>query len=284
VGSVALVTLAMCTAWHAGVAGAVAPLDSEAFVEVRSVWRWLAVNRQPHWRRVYLQDLWEEAGSGPASFSHVLALTSSETGVRQLGAFYESIPVPAAAGFAAQGTLFARVVRSSRDADFVIERALQSGCSHLVTTQERLRPLFAERDDVRERFRAGRLTVYELRSSPRPEVLPLGGARLLASRVRPGIVSLTLDVSPGREGGASLLVGHHPFWEVTRGPGGIRLSADRDFMLRLEGVAAGRHEIELSYEPPVWPSVLAVAAAAAIVGLLLRERRRRSLTPPRTSS
>jgi hypothetical protein len=248
----------------------VARASSREVAEARELWQWLREHRTESWGRVYLQDTFgARASSGALASSHLLARTAVETGVSQLGAYYGGFPPPTERLTVGEyGMIFGRRPSTAHDVDRIVRQLAATASTHLVLAEPRLRPLFADRPELVERWRSGRFTVLELVGTP--PVYAAAGAddavRVVARET--GRVALEVDL---RSTASQVVVAasYHPFWRVD-GAAAATTSATPEGLLRIDGIGAGNRAIQLRFLPPSWPQGVSLCAWLAIAILWVR--------------
>jgi hypothetical protein len=257
--------------------------------EVRDLWSWLGANAGDDWGRVYLQDTYWTPHMSPGLFrSHILARTSAETGVRQLGVGYSAVPFPTASWVAGEfGWVFGLHVRSLDELKRLLAAAERSNTAHLVTCQATLSWDLAGTGGFDELYRSRLFTVFRVRHAMSHWVEARGTRDAAGSRFVPiddravdyGIGRIAIDAS-SLLGGCALRVkeSHHPFWKL-HGVPDASLEADEWGLIRITDLPPGTGRVELRYEPPDWPLWTTLAMWAGILAGLALPRCRSDLFP-----
>lgn len=275
----AVAVLAVTLGWWVGgpLRAVVAPTDGAEMAEVESVWEWLEENRTGEWGRVYLQDTFAMPGPDlKLSQSHVLALTSHRTGVRQLGASYGVAPYRTSFWTPSEfETLFRRRVQDQDRVRGVRKKMWATNSTHVVISDELTRQQMEASGIFETLCQKGRFTVFHLATIAGEWVSPMkDGATVRVSEFETG--RYRFEVRASRPG-VGLLVksSYHPNWRLTAEPG-VSLGWDTSGLMRLEGADAGVTEIEIEYRPPVWPTWVSVCGWVGILVVYATGRRRRS--------
>jgi hypothetical protein len=245
------------------------PKGDPDVADVGRTWQWLRENKSPAWGRVYLQDTFGVA-NGPLGQSHVLARTSEQTGVEQVGAFYGSTPYD-------KDALWTSFDPRDVSVDGIVSVMQRANATHFVLSDPRLRSLLGADERFTQRFTAGRFTVYErTRAVSRWADALGGGAVLRVERLEPG--HLRLGVAPGTLR-VRVSESHHPFWRSS----GSTLRRDQDGLLLVERASGEAAEFDLLYAPPLAPIVISVTGVVVILGLVIFAGRFRARIAPRAS-
>jgi hypothetical protein len=260
-----------------------APLDGAEMGNVRALWNWLAENREPQWGRIFMQDTFQTRPLDQTlRFSHVLAMTSRETGVRQLGAYYGVVPFSATAWTRGEfGTVYSRRVDTDSRRRAVVELMEESNTTHLVLSDPAMATQLQMLPDFEEIYRTGRFVVLHRANAVSNWVVPArGDVEVEATHYDSG----KIDVKTAATTAANALqvrVAYNRYWHG-RGVPGLALSKGEHGLLRVDGVPAGAHEIQLAFEAPMLPSWLSLIASILIVlaGIASMRVRRSSLRPP----
>ena len=258
-----------------------APANGAEMAEVEALWDWLAKNQTEDWGRVYLQDTFElPRPDVKLSQSHVLALTSQRTGVRQLGAFYGVAPYRTVSWTPSEfGTLFRKFVRDDESISRIQRQLWATNSTHVVTSDPRTRRQLAETANFRLLHRVGRFAVYRATQVASQWVSPLKpGVEVNADEFQTGRIRFDIRLS---RPGAEVLVksSYHPAW---------RLSTSRELrplirmensgLMRLEGLDTGTSTIEMEYRPARWPLWLSAFSWASILAIYVTGKKQRSKT------
>ncbi len=285
--------------WGAPLRRAVPPrVSGPEMAEVESLWSWLSVNAQNDRGRVYVQDTFATPPRSAAlSRSHVLALTSQRSGVRQLGATYSVAPYRTAEWTRGEGgRLYNLRLDDPREIRELLLLMRHSNAGYLVTSDPTAAEKIATVDVFAEVHRAGRFAVFELVGNASRWVEPLTEGIEAESYPQTGegdardASKLVVRYRSARDGGALLVKSsYHPFWRYdgpgNDGHGGVALRAHDSGLTVVDGLPSGEHEFELVYRQPAWPLWVSLAALVALLALAFRSRRRgdgpRSASPAR---
>jgi len=239
---------------------------SDEMTEVRQLWDWLSKNKNDGWGRVYIQDTFMTPPLGAdLGESHILALTSRETGVRQLGSYYGVVPYKTKVWTMGQvGLLYGLRIAGPDDIRELRDRMNATHATHLVVSDPTLGIQIQRTSAFGLLVRVGRFSVFERRDTVSDWVTPIGHEAVVdAIEYRTGAVDCRVSQNPS---GTALLVAtsYHPFWRLA-GPENARLTEDPSGLMRVENIPGGDHRIELSYDAPEWPKWVAVAGWLALV-------------------
>jgi hypothetical protein len=252
------------------------PRGSE-MADVGKLWGWLQANRQPSWGRVYLQDTFLVRLNGERLIhSHVLARTSHEAGVQQLGAFYKAVPLPTAQWTGSdRGRLFENRIRTSHDVRNLLADLRLTNCTHLVLVVPELVDAFASAPGFRERFRAGRFAVFEVEGATSRWCQPLSEG-LQARTAEYGVGDIGVELSAENAGGRLLVKeSFHPFWRV-EGNGTERIVPHVSGLTVVEGIGTGESTLRLQWAPPRYPAWISLAGFVLLSAAIAFARRRES--------
>jgi hypothetical protein len=244
--------------------------------EVRALWDWLETNQRPSWGRVYLQDTFLLRLNGERLIhSHVLARTSYEAGVRQLGAFYKAVPLPTSQWTGSdRGRLFESLIRTAEDVRGLRTDLQLTNCTHLVVADPGLADALTSVQGFQERFRSGRFAVFELAGASAEWCRPLSeGLRARTAEYRAGDIEVEVNAhSPG----ATLLVkeSFHPFWKV-EGTGAERVEAHVSGLMVVKGIGKGKRTLRLRWTPPRYPAWISIAGVLVLLGSMVATRGRK---------
>ncbi|MCK5406760.1 MAG: hypothetical protein KAJ37_04875, partial [Candidatus Krumholzibacteria bacterium] len=258
-----------------------APANGAEMAEVEALWDWLAKNQTEDWGRVYLQDTFElPRPDVKLSQSHVLALTSHRTGVRQLGAFYGVAPYRTVSWTPSEfGTLFRKFVRDDESISRIQRQLWATNSTHVVTSDPRTRRQLAETANFRLLHRVGRFAVFRAPQFASQWVSPLKpGVEVTADEFQTGRIRFDIRLS---RPGAEVLVksSYHPAWRLSTSRESrplIRL--ENSGLMRLEGLDAGASTIEMEYRPARWPLWLSAFSWALILAIYVTGKKQRTKT------
>jgi hypothetical protein len=274
--------------WGAPLRRAVPPRASGSeMAEVESLWKWLAASARSDGGRVYVQDTFATPPRDAAlARSHVLAMTSERTGVRQLGATYSVAPYRTAEWTRGEGgRLYNLRLDDPREVRELLLLMRYSNAGRLVTSDPTAAERIATVEVFNELHRAGRFAVFELEGNASSWVEPLSegltaeGDPGTGADGAPDASRFAVRYRSERDGGALLVKSsYHRFWRYV-GPGadaqgGVALRAHDSGLTIVDGLPAGEHEFELVYRQPAWPLWITLAALAAVVAIAVRSRRR----------
>jgi hypothetical protein len=270
-----------CGVWSSQLRDEVPPADAAELREVHEVWAWLREHHAASWRRVLVQDTFlsrnaPNAGRLPTLYwSHVMARTAGETGVRQVGAYYGLVPYATfPMTFSDGGVLMGLPAgpdnphgadRDTRLAEFDV--------SHVVTCSVASRLEFSAAPGMRLLASIGRFSIFARETLDVDPWVDVGSSvRDARATLEDGRIHVEGDVLRS-EGTLRLASAFHPFFRVDGAPGATLRTSERGLML-VRDLPAGPLHADLVYEPPWWPSaVTGLAALAWLVGLALVVRR-----------
>jgi hypothetical protein len=270
--AVLLVLVALWSLWCGRPLRAeVPPSNGREMAEVRSLWSWLRVNRSDDWGRVYIQDTFQTPPRDASlARSHILALTASETGVRQLGATYTVVPYATAAWTSSElGRLFWMTMGNPEEFRRLLAFMRASNSTHLVTADPEMRSRLLMTPAFEELWRSERFAVLRLNGIAPTWVEPMArGMTVDVERFEPGSVALSY-VAAERGDAFFLKSSYHPFWRAS--PAGVvTLSEESSGLMRVEALAPGSGRLELLYRVPAWPRWLSLLGAAFTIWLARR--------------
>jgi hypothetical protein len=246
------------------------PANGAEMAEVEALWDWLAKNRSEDWGRVYLQDTFElPRPHVKLSQSHILALTSHRTGVRQLGAFYGVAPYRTVSWTPSEfGTLFRKFMRDDEYISRIQAQMWATNSTHVVTSDPRTRRQLAEAANFRLLHGVGRFAVYRATQVASQWVSPLQpGVEVTADEFQTGRIRFDIRLS---RPGAEVLVksSYHPAWRVsTSRESRPRIRLENSGLMRLEGLDMGTSTIGIEYRPARWPLWLSAFGWASILAI-----------------
>lgn len=234
--------------------------------EVHALWGWLSANRGPSWGRVYLQDTFmTQPRESRLSNSHILALTSHETGVRQIGAFYGAVPYVTSRW--TNGLLYPGTVRDATALGYLLGGLNSANCTHVVASEAVVIQELTGRYPFQLLYRSERFGVFALQyahsnwSQSLTPVIECGGQ---GEEHRPGEIFVPFEAE---RAGASLLVkeSYHPWWKALEPPG-VRLLATESGLMQVNDFPAGKGRLHLRWDPPRWPGWI---TAAGVLGWIV---------------
>lgn len=235
--------------------------------EIRHLWTWLAANRRPDWGRVYVQDPF--GSPDRLGNSHIMALTSHNTGVDQVGPLYAGSPFPTVSWLVGESRkIFGKPMRNSSQFLRMLRLLPLANTTRLVLHWPDLAREMVSKGYARDEFHTEHYTVLALTDYPASRwVEPLTGKLTArAVRLRPGQWQVTTEA--GQAGGSALLkASWSPHWQVVsaEGPG---LEMDQHGLIRLTDLPAGHHVTVLEFRQPRWPDTLSVLGWAVWLLLL----------------
>ncbi len=252
------------------------PLASQATVperemaEVRQLWQWLRDHRQESWGRVYVQNTFHAPPASARLYhSHLLALTSWETGVRQVGAWYGILPVLTWWSGSELGSVARLDPQVDRDVPLILERLERLNAGLLVLSApgvegSRLDTHFQPLAHI------GRFRVLAWRSPVRPHwAVPVtGDVEIERASVQTGRVALELQVTSA-PAAVRVSAAWHPAWRIVEGPPGAVLRPDPDGLLLVDHLARGRQTLRLEWIASPWPGRVSFTGAAMLALLLV---------------
>ncbi len=261
--------------WSRPIASVVSDPAGAEMKEVRELWNWLADNHDDRWGRVYLQDTFTTPGSPTGlAQSHVLSLTSHETGVRQLGPCYGVAPYRTASWTPSEfGALYRRTIVGEKGVNTLIRLMNLSSATHLVLSDAATRAELTESARFESLYRTGRFEVLRLRNpGPLWAASLSGGAGATVPLFETGRIEVELESGYG---GDDLMVGtsYHPGWRIT-GSDRALLRPDGSGLLRVEGLEPGAGKIELEFVPSRIPLWITLVGCLGVLALLFVRGRR----------
>jgi hypothetical protein len=268
-----VLAISMGALWGQPVAR-VTPLPADpAMRDAEQLWAWLRANRETTWGRVLIQDtFWSVDQSSPLYWSHLLARTSDETGVQQVGPYYSALPFPTNAWARSEfSRLLGVLVRGTDSLRLLKIRMAAADATHAVFSTPWAESQVSDDAEFTFLHRVGSFSVYQFRAGRSHPALPVNGLLATAARDGPGHIRVETN---GRQGGTIVLAeSYHPFWTV-QGAEAVELDMLDVGLMRLR-VPAGHHQVLLDYVPPRLPAVLsaAVGIALGLAWLWLRLRR-----------
>ncbi|MGC9983442.1 MAG: hypothetical protein ABSF35_07395 [Polyangia bacterium] len=263
-GLLGVLAISMGACWGQPVAR-MTPLPADpAMRDADHLWAWLRANREATWGRVLIQDtFWSVDQSSPLFWSHLLARTSDEAGVQQVGPYYSALPFPTNAWARSEFSRLLGVVVTDADSLRLLKvRMAAADATHAVFSTPWAESQVNDDPEFTFLHRVGPFSVYQFRAGRSRPALPLNG--ILATAARDGSGHIRVETN-GRQGGTVVLAeSYHPFWTV-QGAKDVELDMLDVGLMRLR-VPSGRHQIRLDYLPPHLPAVLS-AAVGIVLGL-----------------
>lgn len=274
-----------CLLWGWPLRQQVAPTYSAELAEVNELWSYLRSHRGADWGRVYLQNTYQTAplqqqDGSPRLLaqSHLLALTSHSTGVRQLGPYYGVTPYATDWTASAHDNLFGVPTSQPRVLAHTLTWLVRSGCSHLVLADPRLIPGFIALG-LEPLWQGGRFALLQLPRSLWPSTVQGRGAtaKVDHSQAHRLVAAIQVD-QPG--GQVRLPVAWSPHWRV-QPPAGLAIRGDKMGLTVVSGQSPGNYTMILEYVTPRLGLRISTAAWLTVVALTLLPRRRRAVSAPR---
>jgi hypothetical protein len=217
---------------------------------------------------VYLQDTFMTPPlDAELGVSHVLALTASETGVRQLGPYYGVVPYKTRAWTMGQVGLVYGLRATGPDAlGEIIRRMRMTNATHLVVADPGLGARIEQARELRLSTRIGRFSVFEAVGGASGWVVPVrGDATVTVTKYAAGAVDFSVTQNP-RGITALVKVSYHPFWRL-RGPEGARISEGSSGLVEIEGLPSGDYDVSLVYRQPRWPFWISLGGWFLVLGI-----------------
>lgn len=256
-----------------------AHLPSAAAVELREVrafWDRVRASSTDSWGRVYLQDTFMTGDPDAAFFrSHILARTSAETGIRQVGAYYGAVPHVTSRWTGS--LLLGPAAEPARRASHLLRGLRAANATHLVACAGEESAFLSTLPELRSLWSQGRYTLFEVRGERSDWAVPITeGMQTRTSSYRAG--EIRIDLRNDRPNGGILVKeSWHPGWRHD-GPS-ARLSATPDGLMRCDGLPPGARTLTLAFRParwPVWVSAMAgIVVLAWVAGTTTSAKRRR---------
>jgi hypothetical protein len=239
---------------------------------VEELWGWLGDHRRPDWGRVYFEDTFLAGPpEGGLAFSHILALSSTRAGVRQLGAYYYGA-VPFETSRWTNDLIAAPGKSGPARMEYLLAGMRATNCTHLVLSEPSRFDEFSNDSRWRQLYRSGRFAVFAARDVPCEWAAPLtAGVQVQSRTVRPG--EIELEFRAERAGGAVLVKeAYFPFWRLE---GGGALRPQQAGLMQIEGLPAGSGRLRLVFRPPSGPRWLTAAGWVTLAAWALGPRPRR---------
>lgn len=246
-------------------AAQVAEPQSPELQEVAALWQSLAAHKGAATARVYVQDTFMTPPLDAAlARSHLLALTTAETGIATVGAQYGVVPSSTAPFVRSEfGRLFGAFPGSPALSPQVLaQRIGQFAVDTIVTATPEAAAWLTTTGLVQLQQQFGRFHVFR--------VLPLPTSATLRL---PLVAADTLVLDVDAQAGQPIALSHafHPFWSVAEGPLSAQLVAGDAGLMTLVGLPPGRQHVVLRYEPPTGTWAVGLAGWLAVI-LLWRRR------------
>lgn len=259
--------------WGAPLRAAVPGPRGAAMADVRSLWNWVAGNRDDNWGRLYLQDTFTAPrGESELEQSHVLALTARETGVRQLGPSYGIAPYRAAKWTLSEfGNLYGR--RISGEGGIRTLRRLMglSNATHIVVSDDASAATLGASPFFETLFRAGRFHLMAARGAESRWVDGAGGEANVKT-VAYATGKLAFETGADYDGEVLIArVSHHPAWRLS-GSDRATLGTDGSGLLRIDGLPAGPGRYELEFRPSPLPRLISLLGWIGVLALAFPPR------------
>jgi len=237
-------------------------------VDIRRVWTWLQGSHQSDWGRVYVQDTFQlTPGANGLGASHVLALTSRETGVRQLGATYGVAPYTTTLWTGSEfSTLFGKFLRKPDDIQYVVNNAWYANVTHILTSDPRTAGLLKGSGKFDLLYSSGRFDVLRWRQYNSSWVNGSQDGRLFeGTHFATGRVSIPLN---GLADSAGFLVkaSYHPAWRLINNSRAI-LAPHPSGLIMATDIQPGQSTLDLEFKPSYWPNLISLLAILGIAAM-----------------
>ena len=249
--------------------------------EVHELWDWLRDHHTQAWGRTYIQNMDRPHAPDNLMPSGVLALTAHESGVRQLGNYYDIVPFPVVHWTRSDANVLfgSSIARSTNFAD-VVTVMQSSNTTHVVTSDPLTSDLISRETQVTRLHQVGRFTVFERNGVTSRWAEPQTPG-LTVDAVEHGVGHIKMQVTNGRDGGKVLVKeAFNPQWHV-EGSGSTWLKPDARGLTVMTGIPAGTYAFDLRYRPSRLPLALTLGGWVAILFLggvtVLRATRRNSV-------
>ncbi len=265
----AMLAVVSCLWWSRPLAFQ-ATVPEREIAEVRELWQWLRDHRQESWGRVYLQNTFHAPPASAKLFhSHLLALTSRETGVRQVGAWYGILPVLTSWSVSEFGTVAHLSLLLDDQVPLILKRLERLNAGLLVLSTPG-----GEGSQLDTQFQSlahiGRFRVLGRRPPVRSQwaVSATGDVEIERVSVQSGRAALKLQVGSA-PAAVRVSVAWHPAWTIVEGPPGAVLRPDPDGLLLVDHLAQVQQTLRLEWIPSPWPGRVSVTGAAMLTLLLV---------------
>lgn len=246
--------------------------DGPAGAELRQIeriWQWFRENASPDEGRVLFQDTAYNLSGSPLYWSHLLALTHSETGLWTLGPFGQNF-FPTEQLTRTQGP----VIFGERVADLQTKRLNEGmslyNCRYAVTCEPSLEDAFRESEDFEFLLREGPFALFR---SSRPfgwAEWVAGEGRIREEMIQQGRFWLQVQVNSQEQAVLRVKSSFHPWWKMrVNGVPSRPQRSEPDQLLLVELPGRGDYRVELDFKPPRLLPLLFTAAGGALLILLL---------------
>ena len=267
-GGAAIASVAAAMALWVGVEvhRTVPRLDSPEVAEVRELWQWIEDNHNDR-SRVYVQDTFMcPPLKRELARSHILALTSHETGARQLGAWYGAVPFPTVEWTPGEfGMLFRGFVNTDDRITRLLSLTQLSNSLLVVVTYPELADYLKKSDRLRVVHTIGRFTIFR----PVNQTANWTDHRGASARHEEDRIEIELTSAAPR-GELVVKTAYHPFWHLD-GPDGVALAPTGAGLMHITGLTRPA-ALTLDYRPPRWPLLATLAGFVALGALFWRFR------------
>lgn len=262
--------------WGRPLAAVVPPPVGEEMSQVRELWRWVRENHDDSWGRLYLQDTFSRPfDPEKLSQSHILSLTSKETGVRQLGATYGVAPYRSAVWTPSEfGTLFRKIISNDEDVDYLRLLMYRTNATHVSVYDSYTRKRLADSPYFEWLHTSGRFHVFRSKEFESEWVCTPEGVAPDA-KVQYETGRIILDIGDGFEGGNLLVkTSYHANWRLV-GTTTATIDSDELGLMVLVGVEPGPRRLEIVYDPETAPLWISIAGWVSIIVMSLILPRKR---------
>jgi hypothetical protein len=227
--------------------------EGPAWDDIQELWAWLGSHSDTS-GRVFVQDTFmTEPKDSPFVRSHVLVLTSHETGVRQLGPYYSIVPYKSIAVTNGEvGEVLGLPIGREHYEGYPLEwrlgelkrRMEVTNTTRLVMADPEDTEVLVEEGIAEVVWRKGRYTVLDVNQQSSGWV-SADDAEVRLKRWAPGHVVFDLE---SVSGGTSVLVkqSYHPGWAASAG---VTISETEDGLLELSVENQSQSDINLVWKP-----------------------------------
>ena len=241
--------------------------------EVRKLWSWIEENRDEQWGRIYLQDTFTSPrGERQLEQSHVLALTSGETGARQLGPSYGIAPYRTATWTRSEfGTLYNRRITGEGSITALRRHMWLSNATHIVTSHDATAAQLLASPLFGPLYQSGRYTLFAARRVE--STWASGAAGEVDMEVRHYDTGrIILEMGDEYQGEDILVrVSYHPLWRLNA-EGDAVTKTDGSGLLRIHGLPEGSGRVDLEFLPSPLPRRLSLIGWLGVLLLAFLRR------------